>query len=110
MWAIRGYCDSIFYPEQVMRRYCALSCGYCRQRPRFLPDSMEEPVPRQPFADEPTPRSRENTTHKSRKTTTTASPSEEEFVIATTSEPNINKSDEDSTEHKKSKKGRKRDD
>lgn len=89
----------------MKRRYCALSCGYCRQPFRFQPDSLEEPVPREPFADDPTPRSRENTTHKSRKTTKPIFSSEEEFAVSTT--PKSRRNEEDSSEQTNIKKGRK---
>lgn len=109
MWANRGFCDSLFYPEHVKRRYCALSCGYCRPQPRIVDDQ----APNQPFADEPTPKTREHT-HKAHRTTT---PSEfdkdEESMDSTTPETSLEKETEDKdnkSTRRKSKKSEKDDD
>jgi hypothetical protein len=77
MWASRGFCDSLFYPEHVKRRYCALSCKYCRPQVE-----EEEQIPERPFADDPT--SKEHTRKHHHKTTTLSPKESEEELMPTT--------------------------
>lgn len=103
VWSQRGFCESLFYPEHVKQRYCALSCGYCRQQQQQQQQPpMEEPRPREPFADQPTPKTHEHT-HKVHKTTPSGLDKDEEFVSTTTSEPVLSKENEEKSSEKKDK-------
>jgi len=61
VWASRGFCESLFYPEQVKRRYCALSCRYCRaQSSSQFPSNLPSQFPQDPFDRESSPFDRES--------------------------------------------------